>query len=882
MKGVAFVLGSLLAALAAAIVASQLSLAPARADFRSAVGHLAFESPQVAPIAVSPDGSRIFACNTANDSLSILDAATRRLVAQVAVGLQPVSVAVRPDGAVVYVSNHLSDSISVVDPGRGVVLATIQEVAGPGEPDAGVTRFNEPAQVVFSWNGAHAYVALSEMNQVVVIDAQRHAVIGRIDLNGSLRTPAGEPVFLEDPRALAILGGGRYLAVAAFESGNRTEMRYEPGVPGDVFPGTCNTESDRLALRDHITGIELGAGMNGDVVVNPAIPDRDLVLIDLETAEPVAILGDVGTLLYGVLAARRNQLLVVHTDARNHRNGSTALDGRPWLNRMSAVVFEPATRTWRVARTIDLDAPEAGVPSPEAPAAIPYGIAVSPDRSVAYVTAAGSDRLLFVSSAGDVLRRVPAGAHPTGVAVNAARGEVVVLNRLDGTITVVGAASGAVLDTVSIGASPLDADVLRGARAVHSASFSGNGSFACASCHPAGAQDQLLWDVADPDPNGIDPLGPRATQALRGLDGSADYHWDGIFPTLEELTRGTVEGPVMRGTISDNLAASAARYLHAIPHYPGAHRRPNDRLSTNAQRGLGRFVQYGCATSGCHNPPLWTSNGQLGNGIQSVSMRALNDRNQIAHNGVCSNLAVLECFGFYRGRIDAEAGLRAFLFTFFLQDAQQQDESIAFFDEGSTGFPGVLGAQVTLDGANFRDPVQRDLFFRIWNEIPAGKALLTVDGWWDGAVHFEYDPSTRFFCSPRGVLPFGRLADAIRSGAATLTFTARCWEEALLPPPALLEVRLDPAVSTFGTLVDVPAGSSVDLTLVGRELRPGVRLFVDRALWPDEPTRVDSQTLTLRFDVPAVAADTFLALQLQNPRSLFSNELPVRIRSQAP
>src|SRR5262245_11216519 len=85
--------------------------APADARF------VTFETGQVRPLALSPDGARLFAVNTPDGQLEVFDVdATGALdhVASVPVGLEPVAVAARTDDEV-WVVNHLSDSVSIVD-----------------------------------------------------------------------------------------------------------------------------------------------------------------------------------------------------------------------------------------------------------------------------------------------------------------------------------------------------------------------------------------------------------------------------------------------------------------------------------------------------------------------------------------------------------------------------------------------------------------------------------------------------------------------------------------------------------------------------------------------------------------------------------------------
>src|SRR5215470_8078054 len=75
-----------------------------------------FESGQVRPLALSPDGSRVFATNTPDNRLEIFSATASGLshTGSVPVGLEPVAVAARTNTEV-WVVNLLSDSVSIVD-----------------------------------------------------------------------------------------------------------------------------------------------------------------------------------------------------------------------------------------------------------------------------------------------------------------------------------------------------------------------------------------------------------------------------------------------------------------------------------------------------------------------------------------------------------------------------------------------------------------------------------------------------------------------------------------------------------------------------------------------------------------------------------------------
>ena len=75
-----------------------------------------FESGQVRPLALSPDGKTLFSVNTPDGRLEVFgiteDGIRHR--GSISVGLEPVAVAARTDEEV-WVVNHLSDSVSILN-----------------------------------------------------------------------------------------------------------------------------------------------------------------------------------------------------------------------------------------------------------------------------------------------------------------------------------------------------------------------------------------------------------------------------------------------------------------------------------------------------------------------------------------------------------------------------------------------------------------------------------------------------------------------------------------------------------------------------------------------------------------------------------------------
>ncbi len=209
-----------------------VATAPAFASFVN------FESQQVHPIALSADGSRLFAVNTPDNRLAVYAVTPQGLVLdfEVQVGLEPVSVAVR-DASTVWVVNHLSDSISIVDLATENVIATL--IVG-----------DEPADVVFAGSPTvRAFVAVSQEDAIKIYDPSNLGA-----------APVVVPVFGSDPTALAVSPDRLKVYAAVFESGNETtiagfqDVLDHGGLPPPNPPGTPRRRPDSQAPEQRLGG----------------------------------------------------------------------------------------------------------------------------------------------------------------------------------------------------------------------------------------------------------------------------------------------------------------------------------------------------------------------------------------------------------------------------------------------------------------------------------------------------------------------------------------------------------------------------------------------------------------------------------------------------
>jgi YVTN family beta-propeller protein len=224
----------------------------------TAVGHLTFASPQVDPIALSPTQSRLYVVHTEAGSLHVIDTATHQVIETIEVGMDPVSVAVRPDGNEVWVANHVSDSVSVIDTNPvSASLHQVVETIQALDTDL-VTQFDEPVGIAFASN-TKAYVALSSTDQIAVVDATTYSV-----------NPTPIDINAQEPRAIRVRNGRLY--VAAFESGNQTELSTCPNPPFSPSAQCTFDQADfNFAQNPQLIGAEV------DIVVERISRSRGLL-----------------------------------------------------------------------------------------------------------------------------------------------------------------------------------------------------------------------------------------------------------------------------------------------------------------------------------------------------------------------------------------------------------------------------------------------------------------------------------------------------------------------------------------------------------------------------------------------------------------------------
>lgn len=693
-------------------------------------GRLAMMSPQFNPIVVA--GHYVFVANTPSHTVDILDARSGGTVRRIAVGVEPVGLAVRPDGKELWVANHVSDSVSVIDlvgpsPTHWHVVHTIQEF----DSQTKATRFDEPVGIAFAGNDK-AYISLSSENEIAVVDVATRSIVKRLKIDA------------QEPRAIVVRGERLY--VVPFESNNQTQL--SGGKKKDI-----DGELVTFDIWEHsiLNNNVLSLGHVVDIVKHPQVPDRDLFVFDTRTDALVETVTSLGTLLYGLTVDSQGQVFVAQTDARNHVNGRAGtkkhglaeLENRPFLNRITRVSRSAEGK--RAVSWIDLEPLPPHHPTPETALATPSVVQVSDDDRLLFVLASGSDSLAILDAAsGELLGRCRVGAVPQGVAIASREGKPIqawVLNAAADTVSQVDVTDPRQPKLVQeiILSDPTDAAVKRGRIAFSTARASTTGTFSCASCHPDGHTDQLLWVLATPIVTGGNQIMPRSTMPVRGLRDTAPFHWDGIpgdpyggihsasiraavdpnsrVELPESSTRHLIDGGLATtmarvgdttkndegklGLLTAQERDDMAKFLLNVPYPPAPHRAFDNKLTKSAELGFRLFHIDGDldpskpkpnVCGDCHRLPHWVSTNTPGTGMDAPTWRGAYDRWLILPQG---RLNVIE-LDFFRRLIEKGAPERN-IWQLSWAGRARFDPVWDMVLQGSTGFHGAFARQLTLN-----------------------------------------------------------------------------------------------------------------------------------------------------------------------------------------
>jgi YVTN family beta-propeller protein len=279
--------------------------------------------------------------------------------------------------------------------------------------------------------------------------------------------------------------------------------------------------------------------------------------------------------------------------------------------------------------------------------ALPWGVAITPDKSKIFVTTAGSENVTVVdvrellsyvrnsartrrpssvsnlandlsASANYVTARIPVGRNPRGALLSPDGKRLYVANRLDDNVSVIDTSSERVVSTIDLGGPKTVNALRRGEQMFFTADYAFQGQFGCANCHLDATIDGLQWDL-EPDGFGKDIVDNRS---LEDLAGTEPFKWNGGNPDMPTECGPRTEKYFYRSqSYNSQELTDVVTYVYSLPYRPNRYRLPNGELTPAQERGKAIFerTKYKngnpipeknqCAY--CHSGPKYTNQQQV-------------------------------------------------------------------------------------------------------------------------------------------------------------------------------------------------------------------------------------------------------------------------------
>lgn len=541
----------------------------------------------------------------------------------------------------------------------GILAITVLAIAAKPAPQHSATlpkeRYLSPIEMTFSPDGRLLYVLCQDSDEVRVVQTETGKVLASIPVGhvprGIAQSVDGSRLFVTNAWSdtVSIIDSAKHEVVQTLPTG------FEPsGVVVD-HPGTtlyvANRISNDISVIDLKTGLEtkrLLAGRGASYLT--LSPDGKLIFCTHIYPNP------------GPHRAQSNsEITVVDTASQTvverkqlHNVAGVfhvviSADGRlgvaAQLRPKNLIPLAHVEHGWAFGDSLTLFGADVGgtvqIPIDELDRyyAMPWGVAIAPDKSKLFLTTAGSESVTVIdvakllrvvhgrhqpfvndlsASAEYVSARIPVGHNPRGVVLSPNGSRLYVANRLDDTLSVIDTKTEKVITTLDLGG-PKNVDALRrGERLFYTADFAFQGQFGCANCHIDATIDGLQWDL-EPDGFGKDIVDNRS---LENLAGTEPFKWNGGNPDMPTECGPRTEKFFFRSqSFNDQQLTDLVSFVYSLPYRPNRYRLANGELTPAQERGKAIFertkakkgvpIPEANQCTYCHSGPKYTSQKQF-------------------------------------------------------------------------------------------------------------------------------------------------------------------------------------------------------------------------------------------------------------------------------
>jgi len=191
---------------------------------------------------------RIYVSNQLDNTVSVIDGDTPKVVATVRVGVSPAQLAVSPDRRSVYIANTGSNTVSVLNTNSNTVANTIA-----------LPRGSRPVGLALSPSGRYLYTADGGNNRVSVIDARAGRVMTSVPVGAQ---PLGVAVAPDGKTVYSANSGSDDVSVI-----NARAARVVRAMPAGRFPSSVAVTHDGASIfvTNELSGVTVINADNGRV-----------------------------------------------------------------------------------------------------------------------------------------------------------------------------------------------------------------------------------------------------------------------------------------------------------------------------------------------------------------------------------------------------------------------------------------------------------------------------------------------------------------------------------------------------------------------------------------------------------------------------------------
>ena len=511
-------------------------------------------------LAVSKDGGRLYVVAQEGNALLVVDPENHKVLNKIKVGKYPYGVVLDATGKTAYVSNQWSDDVSVID----LVTEKVSDTLKTG---------NGPAGLSLSADGKYLYVVNSFSSDISVIDLKNRKEHKRFSAGnnptGAELSPDGKTLYVTSRRAL----------IAPYGDTLKSELTI------------VDESTERVSARRNIES----AYMIENVAFTPT-----------------------GDLAIMTMIRPKNLIPSIQVE-------------QGWMMTYGITIIEQKEK----GRVIQLLLDE-----PNAYYSDPYDIVITPDGKKAFISHSGvncisvvdidSVRTLLKESSPEILnkwsnnlgissryviKRIPTGANPKGLALSPDGKLLYVAEQLEDRIAVINTVSLETINTISLGGPRRITVARQGRRLFNNSGHTFQNQFDCYTCHPDMHEDGLVYNMASKD------MGRNLTntQSLRDIRDTPPYKWNGKNQTVykqDGIRFSTVLTRSEQFSYED-LDALTAYILTGIHYPPNIMYNPTGELTRSQLRGKeifertkdnsGNVIPENNRCITCHTPPYYTN-----------------------------------------------------------------------------------------------------------------------------------------------------------------------------------------------------------------------------------------------------------------------------------